>query len=145
VDYLYSLGSTATKARGRDYWYLSPLRDERKASFKINRNKNVWYDPGAGSGGTLTDFAVLYFKRDVQVPLEKISVNAFNPNQFSFQKRNTQQNDAFNNSKEPPFHLHENYLMNKMDAAENGYTNNSRKAAYHKPGALPLFKRKKNQ
>ena len=46
VDYLYSLGYQTEKIRGNDYWYLSPLRDEKEASFKINRKKNVWYDHG---------------------------------------------------------------------------------------------------
>ena len=44
VDYLSSLGFQPTSVRGNDYWYLSPLRDEKKASFKIQRSKNVWYD-----------------------------------------------------------------------------------------------------
>jgi len=30
------------------YWYLSPLREEKEASFKVNRKKNVWYDHGIG-------------------------------------------------------------------------------------------------
>ena len=66
VDYLYSLGFTPTKISGNDYWYLSPLRNERTASFKINRNKNVWYDHGTGNGGTLVDFATQYFTSDIQ-------------------------------------------------------------------------------
>ena len=32
-------------------WYLSPLRDEKTASFHVNTNKNVWYDFGEGIGG----------------------------------------------------------------------------------------------
>ena len=44
---------------------------------------------------------------------------AFNTNQFSFEEQNQQQYlDAFTNSKEPPFHLHENSLMDKRNAAE---------------------------
>jgi hypothetical protein len=42
VDYLNSLGYQPQKIRGSDYWYLSPFRDEKEPSFKINRNKNVW-------------------------------------------------------------------------------------------------------
>ena len=42
VEYLFSLGFTPTKIRGNNYWYTSPLRDEKEASFKIDRNKNVW-------------------------------------------------------------------------------------------------------
>ena len=36
----------AKKINNNDYWYLSPLRNEKEASFKINRSKNTWYDHG---------------------------------------------------------------------------------------------------
>jgi DNA primase len=35
VDYLHSLGYEPSKIRREDYWYLSPLRNEKEASFKI--------------------------------------------------------------------------------------------------------------
>jgi hypothetical protein len=47
--------------RGNDYWYLSPLRDERTPSFKIDRKINCWYDHGMGKGGNLVDFGMAYF------------------------------------------------------------------------------------
>lgn len=34
-----------------DAWYLSPLRDEKTASFHVNLKKNKWYDFGEGIGG----------------------------------------------------------------------------------------------
>ncbi len=37
VAYLSALGYEPIKVRKFDYWYLSPLRDEKTASFKINR------------------------------------------------------------------------------------------------------------
>ncbi|GAA4341125.1 toprim domain-containing protein [Flaviaesturariibacter amylovorans] len=61
VDYLARLGHTPQKVRGVDYWYLSPLRNERTPSFKVNRRLNVWYDHGEGAGGTLVDFGLRYF------------------------------------------------------------------------------------
>ena len=33
--------------------YLSPLREERTPSFKVNYQKDLWYDFGIGEGGTL--------------------------------------------------------------------------------------------
>jgi DNA primase len=60
VDYLSKLGYEPTKVRSQDYWYLSPLREEKTASFKINRKMNRWYDHGLGKGGNLIDFAILY-------------------------------------------------------------------------------------
>jgi hypothetical protein len=35
VDYLYSLGYQPEKIKNHDYWYLSPLREEKEASFKV--------------------------------------------------------------------------------------------------------------
>lgn len=60
VDYLSSLGHEAVKVRGNDYWYLSPLREEKTPSFKVNRKINKWYDHGTSQGGNLIDFAILY-------------------------------------------------------------------------------------
>lgn len=60
VDYLASLGYSPARIKREDYWYLSPLREERTASFKINRTKNLWYDHGTGQGGNLLDFGILY-------------------------------------------------------------------------------------
>jgi len=56
VDYLAALGHRPQKIRNKDYWYHSPLRDEKTASFKVNRSLNVWYDHGIGKGGNLIDF-----------------------------------------------------------------------------------------
>ena len=44
VDYLNSIGYSQRKINGSDYWYCSSFRDEKDPSFKIKRNKNVWYD-----------------------------------------------------------------------------------------------------
>ena len=62
VDYFSKLGHSPTKIRNADYWYLSPLSDEKNASFKVNRKLNCWYDHGIGKGGNLIDFAILYHK-----------------------------------------------------------------------------------
>jgi hypothetical protein len=55
VDYLARLGFEPTRVRGNDYWYRSPFRGERDASFKVNVKLNLWYDHGEGVGGTLLD------------------------------------------------------------------------------------------
>jgi DNA primase len=60
VEYLFRLGIEPKKIYRADYWYLSPLRYEKTPSFKINRNKNCWYDFGIGKGGNIIDFAILY-------------------------------------------------------------------------------------
>lgn len=56
-DFLGRLGFAPVQVRGNDAWYRSPLRqNERTPSFKIDRERNVWYDHGAGQGGTIIDF-----------------------------------------------------------------------------------------
>ena len=42
----------------REVYYLSPLRDERTASFAVNTRKNCWFDHGLGVGGNLLDLAM---------------------------------------------------------------------------------------
>lgn len=55
TDYLSRLGFEPARVRGNDYWYRSPFRSERDASFKVNVKLNLWYDHGEGVGGTLLD------------------------------------------------------------------------------------------
>lgn len=44
TDFLQEHGHQPTSVRGNNWWYLSPLRDEHMASFKVDVSKNVWYD-----------------------------------------------------------------------------------------------------
>jgi hypothetical protein len=137
VEYLFSLGFTPTKIRSDNYWYISPLRDEKEASFKIDRNKNVWYDHGAGKGGTVVDFVTSYFNCDVSKALQKLSsyqqvpqkrfLSTETPDsvilpevhqQELFNQNNNIVNSKQSNQQRPPFHLHENSLINHKDAAE---------------------------
>lgn len=73
VDYLAKLGHYPTKIRRFDYWYLSPLRDEKNSSFKVNRNMNLWFDHGTGTGGNLIDFGKLYYECTVRELLIKLA------------------------------------------------------------------------
>ncbi|WP_436489900.1 CHC2 zinc finger domain-containing protein [Chitinophaga sp. ARDCPP14] len=59
--------------RNQDYWYLSPLREEKTPSFKVNRQINVWYDHGIAKGGNLVDFGTLYFKCSIADLLCRLS------------------------------------------------------------------------
>jgi DNA primase len=77
VNYLKQLGHEAKKTRGKDHWYLSPLRKESTASFKVNQKLNVWYDHGIGEGGSLVDFGIKYFGCNVPEFLEKLDLSDF--------------------------------------------------------------------
>lgn len=80
VDYLASLGFQPEKVRGEDYWYRSPLRQEKTPSFKVNRAKRLWYDHGTGQGGTIIDFGMAYFGCDLREFLKQLDQN------FSFHR-----------------------------------------------------------
>ena len=73
VEFLNKLGYQPNKVSGNDYWYLSPLRDEINPSFKVNKQKNCWYDHGLGAGGRLVDFVIRYFNCPVNEALQQIS------------------------------------------------------------------------
>lgn len=70
--FLDKIGYSPTRISGNDYWYLSPLRNEKTASFKIDRSKNVFYDHGSGEGGNIIDFVVRYHRCTVKQALQKI-------------------------------------------------------------------------
>jgi hypothetical protein len=73
VDYLATLGHHPTKVSSPHYWYLSPLREERTPSFKVNRHLNRWYDFADGKGGNLVDFGILYHQCSISELLQKLS------------------------------------------------------------------------
>lgn len=73
VDYLATLGHHPTKVSPPHYWYLSPLREERTPSFKVNRHLNRWYDFAEGKGGNLVDFGILYNHCSISELLQKLS------------------------------------------------------------------------
>lgn len=80
VDYLSKAGHRPQKIRDGNYWYLSPLREEKTASFKINRRINRWYDFGIGKGGNLIDFALLFHNCTITAWLQSLHGN-FLPHQ----------------------------------------------------------------
>lgn len=85
VHFLADLGYEPSKIRNSDYWYFSPLRDEKTPSFKVNRKLNRWYDHGLGKGGNLVDFAIIYHGCAVSEFLQNLSGN------LSLQKPSLQQ------------------------------------------------------
>jgi hypothetical protein len=73
VDYLNSLGYRPGKIRKQDYWFCSPFREEKTASFKVNRNRNIWFDFGEGKGGDFVDFGVRFHNCSISDLLKKLS------------------------------------------------------------------------
>ena len=75
VEFVARMGHTPSKTRGNDIWYRSPFRPEEKTpSFKIDAQKNVWYDFGMGQGGTIIDLVQnLYRTPDISQVLAIIT------------------------------------------------------------------------
>ncbi|WP_299154249.1 toprim domain-containing protein [uncultured Christiangramia sp.] len=74
---LEKIGAAEKKKTDREIWYLSPFREEKKASFKVDLKRNTWYDFGTGKGGNILDFVMLYFKTDLRGALKKLDKNSF--------------------------------------------------------------------
>jgi len=72
VDYLAGQGHCPAFVRSGNYWYLSPLREEKTPSFKVNRKFNVWYDHGLQKGGNMVDFGILFHRCTVNELLQKL-------------------------------------------------------------------------
>ncbi|MEI6059369.1 MAG: toprim domain-containing protein [Bacteroidota bacterium] len=59
VDYLLKNNISPVQINSGCAWYCSPFREEKTASFKVNRTLNAWYDHGAGKGGDIIRLVML--------------------------------------------------------------------------------------
>jgi len=85
ADYLQSLGYSPVKQQGNCLWYKSPFRQETEASFKVNTDRNLWFDYGLGRGGNIIALAgVLYASDHVPYLLGKIAEQAPHIRPISF-------------------------------------------------------------
>ena len=86
-EYLHSLGYNPVRRQGNSLWYKSPFRDEQEPSFKVNTERNLWYDFGAGKGGNIIALArELYASDSLPYLLERIAEQtpSVRPVSFSF-------------------------------------------------------------
>lgn len=86
VSYLATQGMKPAKENGNNYWYHSPLHEDNTPSFKVDRNKNTWYDFGLGKGGKLVDFVCTLHRCDIATALRKLESNQ-SANLFSFDQQ----------------------------------------------------------
>ena len=64
ADFLNAMGIQPQKQKGGILWYKAPYRTERTPSFKVDTNKNVWFDFGIGKGGDIFDLAGEFIGND---------------------------------------------------------------------------------
>lgn len=57
ADFLARLGHEPVKRSRNELWYRAPYRDERTPSFRVNVEKQLWYDFGLGRGGDIFTLA----------------------------------------------------------------------------------------
>ena len=76
-EFLATIDCKPVKQYGVNLMYLSPLRTEKHASFKVNTELNLWYDFGISRGGNIIDLAeLLYNSSDVSYLIRQIERNA---------------------------------------------------------------------
>jgi hypothetical protein len=86
------------KKNDTDYWYLSPLRNERTASFHVNRQTNEWYDFGIMAGGNPVDFLLHYHRCSLTELLDRMNVS-FSPQQLTIHDPDLHEGRAGSDSK----------------------------------------------
>jgi hypothetical protein len=77
VEYLAQCGINPEYIRGNNHWYLSPLREEKHASFKVDARLNAWYDHGLGEGGNLIDLGIRLHHCSVEEFLARLSAGSY--------------------------------------------------------------------
>lgn len=92
TDYLNTLGCTPCKQQNNNVWYLSPFRSEKAPSFKINLNRNEWYDFGLGKGGNILSFVMELHHSTVSEALQILSNKTIVSIPFSFRQPTTNKN-----------------------------------------------------
>ncbi len=139
ADYLHSLGYSPVKQQGINLWYKSPLREETEASFKVNTERNQWYDFALGKGGGIIELAShLYATDHIPYILERIAEQTphIRPVSFSFGKQSFSE-PSFQqleivplSSPAPLTHLQEsgiNIVLAKRECSEAHFTHNGKR------------------
>lgn len=55
--FLQWLGCNPVGQKRNDLWYNAPYREEKTPSFKVNTDRNIWFDFGLGRGGDIFTLA----------------------------------------------------------------------------------------
>ena len=71
-NYLAQRGISPKLENSRYGFYLSPLREEQDASFKVDYTQNLWYDFGVGRGGSIIDLVMEVEKCNFQQAVERL-------------------------------------------------------------------------
>jgi len=87
TEFLKRSGFSPAREDQNSAWYLSPIRKENEASFKVSKVLNRWYDHGIGKGGNIIDL-VIEMNNNCSVR-EALFILDKNIPSFSFQQQNS--------------------------------------------------------
>jgi DNA primase len=93
THYLHTKGIQPKTVKNGSAWYNSPFRNETKPSFKVDRQNNIWYDFGTGTGGNLLDLVMNFEKTGLTGALMILQRPELSNTRFSFSE---QQNSESN-------------------------------------------------
>jgi hypothetical protein len=78
IDFLAMFGFKPSKFNENVAWYYSPLNvNEKKPSFRVNRNLQLWYDYSRGDGGDVIKLGCLLFSCSIKDLLSKMDTHSF--------------------------------------------------------------------
>ena len=126
-EVLLSLGHLPTKQNEKEAWYLNPFANESQASFKLNKNLNIWYLHSEGIGGNNIDFMKKYLNASIKDVLEWGEKQNFS----SFHQQNIIQKQ---NSLQP------NYKITEIKELQNEHLKNYLEQRGLSPNVYPFVK-----
>ena len=86
--YLAEQGLHPVKDNPRYGLYLSPIREEHSPSFKVDYMRNLWYDFGLGTGGSIKDLIMRLEQCDAGEAMRQLERHIDWPSVFSFFGKN---------------------------------------------------------
>ena len=107
-EVLLSLGHLPTKQNEKEAWYLNPFANESQASFKLNKNLNIWYLHSEGIGGNNTDFMKKYLNASIKDVLDWAEKQIFSSFHSQIQVQN-------------PIQEKPNYKITEIKELQNEY------------------------
>jgi hypothetical protein len=87
THYLHTKGIQPITVKNGSAWYNSPFRNETKPSFKVDRQNNIWYDFGTGTGGNLLDLVTQIEKTGIAGALMILQRPELSKTRFSFSEQ----------------------------------------------------------
>ena len=84
LDFLDSIGHQPVRIKYGSAWFHSPLRQEKTPSFKVDLNKNLWYDFGTGKGGNIISLVIKLRECSVAEAMSLAAANNYSVKESHF-------------------------------------------------------------